>query len=47
MATASRWSDEPRPQFSPAKIPEEAPPRRVKKPCARPGWAASVAAVTN
>ena len=28
--------DQPGPQLSPAKIPEEAPPRRVKNPCRVP-----------
>ena len=31
MRTLSLWSDDPGPQLSPAKMPEDAPPRRVKK----------------
>ena len=37
----SVWSDDPVPQFSPAKMPEDAPPLRVKKPW----WASSASEV--
>jgi hypothetical protein len=38
IATISVWSEDPVPQFSPAKMPDDAPPLRVKKP-----WRASSA----
>jgi hypothetical protein len=33
VATMADWSDDPPPQFRPSKMPDDAPPRRVKKPC--------------